>query len=89
MDTAGDFPAEEARARWLAEYEAVEAEEREARRNLGPMRCPLCGELPALVIGATQVFCGNNDCRLLMWDPSRSAAENLAGAEEFECAVGE
>ena len=34
--------------------------------------------------GGTQAFCGNDDCRLLTWDPTRSAASNLANASEVD-----
>lgn len=30
--------------------------------------CPLCGELPQLVISPVQAFCGNDACKALMWD---------------------
>ena len=43
--------------------------------------CPICGEPPMMVFGdGTQAFCGNDDCRLLCWNPTVSAAGNLANA---------
>jgi hypothetical protein len=45
--------------------------------------CPLCGEPPFLVlVGAVQAFCGNEDCMVLSWNPSRCAEENLADQRE-------
>jgi hypothetical protein len=42
--------------------------------------CPLCGELPEFAIGPTQAFCGNDDCTLLLWNPSLSLDANLLDA---------
>lgn len=47
------------------------------------VRCPICGQLPDLVIGPTQAFCGNDDCRALMFDPSMDGAEQIAGGTEL------
>ena len=45
--------------------------------------CPLCGQPPIKMMGGgTQAFCGNDDCRLLTWDPTKSAEGNLANASE-------
>jgi hypothetical protein len=44
-------------------------------------RCPLCDREPMMMLGGgTQAFCGNDDCRLLTWDPTKSADANLANA---------
>jgi hypothetical protein len=44
-------------------------------------RCPLCDSPPAIMLpGATQAFCGNDDCTLLMWTRTKSLDENLMGA---------
>lgn len=32
--------------------------------------CPLCGHPAALRISVQQAFCGNEECRALMWDPT-------------------
>lgn len=46
--------------------------------NILTPRCPLCCGLPMLVLGGgTQVFCGNDDCTLLTWNPSLSVDDNL------------
>lgn len=40
--------------------------------------CPMCGELPMLILqGAVQAFCGNDDCKVWAWNPSATALENL------------
>jgi hypothetical protein len=43
-------------------------------------RCPLCGELPELIVGISQAFCGNEDCTLFMWTPTKSLDDNLLDA---------
>lgn len=40
--------------------------------------CPLCGHPPALMASSTQACCGNDDCRALMWDQTKTPAANLA-----------
>jgi hypothetical protein len=50
-------------------------------------RCPLCNQPPAIALpGATQAFCGNDDCDLWCWNPSVSLDDNLlnAGVAKFE-----
>ena len=43
--------------------------------------CPVCGEDPVFVLGGgTQAFCGNDDCNVLTWNPTKSADENLLNA---------
>jgi len=42
--------------------------------------CPVCGHPPAFVVGATQAFCDNDDCTALMWNPSKSRADNMRDA---------
>lgn len=42
--------------------------------------CPLCGKPPRFAVGPTQAFCGNDDCTLILWDPSLSLDENLLDA---------
>lgn len=41
--------------------------------------CPLCREGPAMVLPG-QLFCGNDDCDSLMWDPFVSLDQNLTNA---------
>lgn len=44
--------------------------------------CPVCAAPPVAGMtfgGGTQAFCsGGDDCRVLMWNPSLTATENLA-----------
>lgn len=40
--------------------------------------CPLCGQFPALQIGEHQAFCGDEDCKVLVWDPAKTREENFA-----------
>ena len=50
-------------------------------------RCPLCDQPPAIMLpGATQAFCGNDDCTLLCWNPFASLDANLldAGVVKFD-----
>ena len=43
--------------------------------------CPLCGHPPMMVFdGGTQAFCGNDDCTLLMWTPTKTLDANLMDA---------
>ena len=40
--------------------------------------CPNCNQAPSLVVGPTQVFCGNNDCNVLAWNPQLTLDELAA-----------
>ena len=43
--------------------------------------CPLCHQLPMMMFGGgSQAFCGNDDCRILMWTPTKSLDDNLLDA---------
>lgn len=42
--------------------------------------CPMCGKPPLFGFGDSQAFCGNNDCTLILWDPSLSLDDNLMDA---------
>lgn len=46
--------------------------------------CPLCGHPPQLVVGSAQAFCGNDECRALLWDPTSTPAENRADMGEVD-----
>lgn len=46
--------------------------------------CPVCGHPPQILFGEAQAFCGNDDCNALMWNPSITPAENLAGIKRVE-----
>ena len=50
------------------------------------MRCHGCGQPPAFVIqpAGTQAFCGNDDCPILMWDPTLSLEQNMANSKEID-----
>lgn len=41
-------------------------------------RCPVCGQLPGLVLSVRQVFCDNDQCQTFCWDPSRTPEQNRA-----------
>jgi hypothetical protein len=44
--------------------------------------CPVCSREPQFVLaGAVQAFCGNDECKVICWNPSESLAENLKGLE--------
>ena len=47
--------------------------------------CPLCGRPPLFAFGNEQAFCGNDDCTLILWDPTLSLDDNLmdAGVVQF------
>ena len=48
-------------------------------------RCPQCDQLPMMVFGGgTQAFCGNDDCNILMWTPTKSLDDNLLDAREIK-----
>ena len=43
--------------------------------------CPLCDEPPVMTLtGNVQAFCGNDDCTILLWNPSLSLDDNLMDA---------
>lgn len=46
--------------------------------------CPWCGHPPHFLVGLTQAFCGNADCRCLMWDPSLTPAQNQTNVGEVD-----
>lgn len=54
------------------------------------LHCPECGQPPRFVIaGGGQAFCGNDACRILMWDPAQTRAEMLAkGIREIDLRGG-
>ena len=48
-------------------------------------RCPMCFEPPAFALaGAQRAFCGVESCPCLMWDPTKSVAENRRNAEAID-----
>jgi hypothetical protein len=55
----------------------------------GPTRlcpkCPACGAAPTFAMPSpTQRMCPNDDCDALMWNPTRSARDQLADAVDIE-----
>ena len=47
--------------------------------------CPWCGSPPRLVMGGgTQAVCENVGCNALLWNPSVTAAANLAKVHQVE-----
>ena len=41
-------------------------------------RCPLCDQLPELILDdGHQMFCGNDDCTIFVWDAHRSLDDLL------------
>jgi hypothetical protein len=49
------------------------------------LNCPGCGEPPRFLIAPNQAFCGNDSCRMLMWDPAKTVAEMIAeGINEID-----
>ncbi len=39
--------------------------------------CPLCGELPGLILSLEQVFCDNEQCSVISWNMTKTLDENL------------
>jgi hypothetical protein len=48
-------------------------------KDLSP-RCPACDQPPIMRLADDQAFCGNDDCHVLIWNPLKDLAGNLAGA---------
>lgn len=48
-----------------------------ADTRIKTLACPLCGSPPVLAVGAQQFFCGNEDCKVLAWNP-------MMGPEQLE-----
>lgn len=47
--------------------------------------CPFCGDPPAFIlVGAVQAFCRNDDCKVMIWNPSETAAKNLHDMGEVD-----
>lgn len=42
------------------------------------VHCPGCGEHAAIVLpGQNQAFCGNDDCKILMWGTTQTLEEAM------------
>jgi hypothetical protein len=60
----------------------------QAQAPVGP-DCPECGTWAEFLVGDNQAFCGNDDCRILMWDPTMTRAEMAAeGVHEIDLRDG-
>lgn len=53
--------------------------------------CPGCGQPAEMQVGTTQSFCGTDDCRVIMWNPTMSLEElaNDVGTIEIKPVGGE
>jgi hypothetical protein len=55
------------------------------REPTGCPVCPVCSQPPVFVLGGgTQAFCGNEDCRVFVWDSTLSRDELLARESRIE-----
>jgi hypothetical protein len=46
------------------------------------LRCPLCSQPPYGVLGGgTQAFCGTDDCKVVIWDPTLTMDQTMASME--------
>lgn len=45
--------------------------------------CPMCSA-PGMTISSTQLACPEDDCRMFIWNPTKTAAENLANTGEVK-----
>jgi len=45
--------------------------------------CPACGRPPELALHE-QSFCGNDDCEVLIWNPTKDGEEQLRNAERID-----
>jgi hypothetical protein len=45
--------------------------------------CPECGHRPERILGPNQAFCGNGECRIIMWDPKKTRDELCAEGPSF------
>lgn len=46
--------------------------------------CPMCGNPPIIVLGAEFAMCGEEKCRTVSWNPSRTIAHNMSNVNEIE-----
>lgn len=60
-----------------------------AQTPIGP-DCPECGTPAEFLVGDESAFCGNDDCRILTWDPTMTLAEMAAeGVHEIDLRAGD
>lgn len=52
--------------------------------DIRSIRCPRCRELPSLVVGDRQAFCGTEGCPVFTWDLSQDAATFEATVQTIE-----
>jgi hypothetical protein len=51
--------------------------------------CPSCRQLAAFTISDTQAFCDTPNCRMIMWDPTKTPEEMAAeGIHEVNLSDG-
>lgn len=50
--------------------------------------CPYCGYPPVILL-YEQAFCGNDDCKVILWNPRLTPAENLADAGTVDWQLSE
>jgi len=47
--------------------------------------CPYCGEPPVLLLdGGHQAFCGNEDCKVLTWNPTETVEQLEANRKDID-----
>jgi hypothetical protein len=47
--------------------------------------CPMCGTPPPFIFDSlAQAWCPNEDCKVFMWTPWDTAAQNLADMHEID-----
>ncbi len=45
--------------------------------------CPMCGQ-PPLIAFEAQAFCGNEECKVMHWTPTKTVEENLADVADIQ-----
>ena len=54
------------------------------------LKCPGCGEPPVFLFGGgTQAWCGTDDCRWLIWDPTKTLADLTADVQVVDLPAGD
>ena len=46
------------------------------------LECPGCGKAPAFAL-SEQAFCGNDNCGVMMWNPTKTLEEMAADIGQF------
>lgn len=50
--------------------------------------CPSCGQPPGMAIGTHQWICENLECRVLIWNPTKTPEENMANVNDIDLPEG-